>query len=176
MNFKLTRFLHLLISFIIGSFFFIFGAFSTALPWSSYLQAATIQLILKHTLLFFFFGLGFILIGLSIIIYTFINTRHRYIHLRTGAQAITLDENIIHQYLEAYWQEHFPQSHVPFSLSLKKHSLQIVADLPSLSLADQKIFLERVKHDFTDLFSQTLGYPYDVNLIASFQKNDGHPQ
>lgn len=168
MNFKLSRFLSLAISFIIGSVFLIFGLFSAFLPWTPFLQTAATQFILKNTLIFLFFGLGFILIGLSMIIYALINTRHRYIHIQTGAQAITIDENIIHHYLETYWKEHFPQSHIPFNLTLKKRSIQIVADLPPLRLSDQKAFLERIKHDFHELFTNTLGYPYDVHLFANF--------
>lgn len=169
MNFKLVRFVYLAISLIIASFFLIVGIFSMFLPWSSFLREGIIQFILEHTLIFFFFGLGFALIGLSLMIYTLIHTRHRYTHIQTGARAITLDENIIHQYLEDYWKTHFPQSHVPFTLSIKKRSLEIAADLPSLPLADQKNFLEHVKDDFTDLFANTLGYPYEVHLLASFQ-------
>lgn len=171
MNFKLGRFFYLTISFIIGSFFFIFGAFSIILPWSPYLQTVTTQFILENTLILSLFGLGFALIGLSIVIYTILRTRHRYVQIRTGQLGVILDENVIQQYLEAYWQEHFPKSHVSFKLSFKKHSLQIVADLPALSHSEQKAFLEKVKDDFNDLFGRVLGYPYDVQLIASFQEN-----
>jgi hypothetical protein len=171
MNFKLGRFFTLATNFIIGSFFFIFGAFSLALPWSSYLQTATTVFILGHTLILSLFGLGFVLIGLSIVIYTLSKTRHRYVQIRTGNLGIMIDENIVHQYLEAYWQKYFPQSNVPFNLNLKKHSLQIIADLPPLPLSEQKAFLEQVKQDFGDLFGRVLGYPYDVHFIASFQEN-----
>jgi len=171
MSFKLGRFFYLAISFIIGSFFFIIGAFSIILPWSPFLKNVTAQFVLENTLILSLFGLGFALIGLSIVIYTLLKTRHRYVQVRAGALSVILDENVIHQYLESYWQKHFPKSHVPFSLSFKKHSLQIIADLPSLPLSEQKLFLERVKQDFSDLFGRVLGYPYDVHLIASFQSD-----
>jgi hypothetical protein len=169
MNFKLIRFFYLAISFIIGSFFFTIGAFSIILPWSSFLQKVTTQFILEHTLVLSLFGLGFVLIGLSIVIYTLLNTRHRYVHVQIGKNAVILDENIIRQYLETYWQEHFPNTQVSFNLKFKKRALQIIADLPFLPLSEQRVFLEQVKQDFDDLFSRVLGYPYDVHLIASFQ-------
>lgn len=172
MNFKFTRFSSLAISFIIGSFFFIIGAFSIVLPWSTYLQNIVAQFILENTLILSLFGFGFTLIGISIVIYTILKTRHRYVQIRTGRMSLVLDENVIHQYLEAYWQKHFPKSHIPFSLSLKKNGIQIVADLPSLPLSEQKIFLERIKQDFSDLFGSILGYAYDVHFIASFQEKD----
>jgi hypothetical protein len=164
-------FFYLAIRLIIGSFFFIFGAFSIILPWSQFLQSVTARFILEDTLILSLFGLGFVLIGLSLVIYTLLKTRHRYVQIRIGKQAIILDENVIRQYLETYWQEHFPQSHVLFDLSFKKQSLQVVADLPALPLSQQKIFLEQVKQDFNYLFEHLLGYPYDVLLIANFRKD-----
>lgn len=169
MSFKLGRFVHLAISMIIGSFFFILGAFAVILPWSPYLQNVTTQFILENTLVLSLFGFGFVLIGLSIIIHTLLKTKHRYVEIRTGNLGVILDENIIHQYLEIYWQKHFPAAQIPFSLNLKKHSLQIIVDLPPLPLMKQKAFLEQIKQDFSDLFGRILGYPYDVHLIASFQ-------
>jgi hypothetical protein len=171
MSFKLGRFFTLASSFIMGSFFFILGAFSIILPWSPYLQKVTTQFILENTLILSLFGLGFTLIGISIVIYTLLKTRHRYVQIRTGDLGIILDENVIHQYLEAYWQKHFPSAQVPFELCFKKHSLQIIADLPYLPFMEQKAFLEQVRQDFSDLFGRVLGYPYDVQLIASFQSN-----
>jgi hypothetical protein len=169
MSFKLGRFCYLALSFIIGSFFFIIGAFSIILPWSPFLQTLTTQFILENSLMLSLFGLGFALIGLSIVIYTLLKTRHRYVDIKTGAKSVVLDENVIHQYLETYWEKHFPKLQIPFTLSFKQHSLEIIADLPFLPLPEQKMFLEGVKNDFSDLFGRILGYPYDVHLIASFQ-------
>lgn len=169
MSFKLSRFVVLANSFIMGSFFFILGAFSIILPWSPYLQKVTTQFILENTLILSLFGFGFALIGISIIIYAILKTRHRYVQIRTGNLSVILDENVIHQYLEAYWQKHFPETQVPFQISFKQRSLQIIADLPPLARMEQKAFLEQVKQDFSELFGQVLGYPYDVHLTANFQ-------
>ncbi|MFI0434964.1 MAG: hypothetical protein ACH350_04445 [Parachlamydiaceae bacterium] len=169
MSFKLGRFFNLTISFIVGSFFFILGGFGVILPWSAHLQHTTSQFILKNTLILSLFGLGFVLIGFSIIIYTFLKTRRRYIQIRTGDLQIVLDKNVIHQSLETYWEKHFPSTHIPFQLNLNKHSLEIIAEMPSFPIAEQKILLEEIKRDFIDLFGRVLGYPYNVSLIASFQ-------
>lgn len=171
MNFKLSRLFYLAISCIIGGFFVIFGIFSIILSWSTYLQTITIQFILENFLVLSLIGLSFTLVGLSIIIYTFFKTRHHYIQIRIGNLGVILDENVVYQYLQAYWQKHFPKSHIPFSLNFKKHSLQIVADIPPLLLQEQKIFLEQVEHDFRDLFGSVLGYPYEVHFIANFSEN-----
>lgn len=169
MSFKLGRFFYLTISFIIGTFFFVIGAFGIILPWSPYLQQITTHFIYHHTLILSLFGLGFALTGLSMVVYSILNSRRRYVQIRTGDLGVVLDENIIRDYLEKYWENAFPNSQISYNLYFKKHSLRIAADLPYLSLTDQRIFLERLKEDFNDIFGRILGYPYDVHFIASFQ-------
>ncbi len=168
MSFKLSQFFNFSIHFIIGSFFFILGILGMILPWSLYLQRVTTQFILDNTLIPSLFGLGFVLIGLSIVIYTFLRARIRYIHIKTGDFSVKVDEKVIYTLLESYWRGHFPSAQIPFTVTLKKYSIQIVADLPFLSLPDQKKFLEEAKQDLGKLFGQVLGYPYEVHLITSF--------
>jgi hypothetical protein len=170
MSFKLRRFFYLIISLVTGSFFFSIGMFSMFLPWSQHLQQETIRLITENTLILSLYGMGFVLIGLSIVIYTILATRRRELIVRTGNLAVTVDEAVVCQYLRAYWLEQFPGSQVPFHIKVKKNALQISAELPALPLEEQKIFLEKVKQDFTDLFGNLLGYPHDVHLIANFLK------
>lgn len=170
MNFKFRRFFHLVISFIIGAFFFTVGVFSIILPWSSHLLGSTIRFLTENTLILSLFGLGFALIGLSMVIYTFLNTRHRYAHIKTGSHATLIDENLIEQYLEAYWKERFPHQSIPFYLTIRKKSLQIVAHLPAVPEDEQHLLLESINHDFSSLFGDLLGYPNDVHFIASFDQ------
>jgi len=170
MSFKLDRLLYLAISCVIGIFFLIVGVFGIILPWSHVLQTLTIQFIQEKTLILSLFGLGLALIGLSMIAYALLHTRHRYVDIRTGGYAVTLDENVVRSYLEKYWEERFPESHIPFDITFKKRAIQIVVTLPPLPLQEQKPFLEQVKQDFNELFGRTLGYPYDVHLMARFEE------
>ncbi|WP_068468208.1 hypothetical protein [Candidatus Protochlamydia phocaeensis] len=175
MSFKFARFLYLSINFILGTFFFIIGAFGIALPWSRFLQKAVILFISENTVMLSLFGLGFALIGLSIVIYTLLNTKRRYADIRIGSRSIAIDESLIDQYLKLYWKEHFPHQQVPFTISIRKHFLQVTAELPFIPESEQPLFLERVKHDFSDLFSRLLGYPHDVHFIASFEPSKTEP-
>lgn len=169
MNFRVGRFFYLTISFIIGAFFLAIGIINLVLPWSTRMKDEIVRFIWEDTLILPLFGLGLISIGLSIIIYTFISSRHRYLHIKTGSRSVVVDENVIQNYLEAYWQEQFPNSHIPSHFKVKKDSIQIVADLPYLPQPEQKDFLERVSHDFKDIFGRLLGYHQEIQLIASFQ-------
>ena len=169
MNFKLARFLYVVINFILGAFFFIAGFFAILLPWSEFLQNATIHFIMEKSLILSLFGWGFVLIGLSVIINAYISSKRRLAYIKSGGHAVALNENLIEQYLEAYWKEHFPHLQIPFFLTIKKRSLLIEVDLPYMALKDQNLFLEKVQNDFNEIFAGLLGYPHEVDLIASFK-------
>lgn len=176
MNFKLGRFFSLTVSFILGTFFFVVGAFGIAFPWSPLLQQATVRFITENTLILSLFGLGFALTGLSIVIYTILNTRRRYAYLKTGKYTVALDEILLEKYLETYWKEKFPHHSILYTLTIHKHSLQIEANLPFLPESEQRLLLEKMNQDFTDLFGRVLGYPYDVHVIASFEAEPAYPK
>ena len=175
MSFKMGRFFYLAISFILGAFFFIVGLFSIGLPWSPHLQQGTIKFFTESTLILSLFGLGFALIGLSIFIYAVLNTRRRYAFIKIGPYSVALDESLIQKSLEAYWQKHFPEQSIPFSLFVRKKSIQIVANFPSMHEAEQHGLLEKINQDFEALFGRILGYPHEVQLIASFESNNRTP-
>ncbi|MBA2369993.1 MAG: hypothetical protein H0V82_13395 [Candidatus Protochlamydia sp.] len=171
MSFKVGRFFYLAISFILGAFFFIVGLFSIGLPWSPHLQHGTIKFLTENTLILSLFGLGFTLIGLSIFIYAALNTKRRYAFIKIGPYSISLDESLIQSSLDAYWKEHFPEHSIPFNLFVRKNSIQIEANFPSMPEAEQHGLLKKINHDFGALFGQILGYPHEVRLIASFESN-----
>lgn len=171
MSFRFGRFFYLTISWIVGAFFFLIGLFGIILPWSDYLQRAATELVLHHTLMLSLFGLGFTLIGLSVVTYAILNAGKRYAFVRTGNRAVVLDEALIEQYLEKYWKETFPHHQIPFYITIRKRSIQIVADLPATPEADQDRFLSKIQEDFADIFGRMLGYPNEVHFIAHFQNN-----
>lgn len=170
MNFKFGRFFYLTFSFIFGAFFLIIGLFGIVLPWSTYLQKATTNLVLNHTLILSLFGLGFALAGISIFVYAIINAGKKFVYIRTGSRSVQLDEALIEQCLQQYWKKQFPGKQIPFYTTIRKQTIQIVADLPALPEADQDAILERVKKDFAELFGEMLGYPNEVHFIAHFKQ------
>jgi hypothetical protein len=169
MNFRFSRFLNLFVSFIAAIFFVLLGIITIFSPWSDRLQADAAHLLLTNPFLFTLFGIALVLMGLSVGAYAFIAARKRYVTIETGILAVSVDEDAVLQYLAAYWKEQFPHHHIPCHLKIDKHSLQIIADFPPSSIKEQKEFLERAQTDFTDLFGRIIGYPYNVQLIASFE-------
>lgn len=169
MNFKLAHFLSLVIHWIVGIFFFLIGTFALFLPWSSFLQRFTLEWIHENTLILSLFGLSFILIGLSIGLYTALQTGQHVLSIRIGNKAISVDEEVIRHYLDDYWHSYFPNAPISYTLQIKKKEIQILADFPSLPLSEQKSFLEKINADLTDLFERIIGYPQTVHLLIHFQ-------
>jgi hypothetical protein len=169
MSFKFTRFFYLAANFILGAFFFVMGLYSIALSWSPSLKDMTKRFIEENSLILSLFGLGLLLIGLSVIINAIFSSRRHYAYIKTGKHAVLMDESLIEQYLNAYWKEHFPLTQIPFFLTIKKHSIQIEADLPYMAEPEKQIFLERINKDFSDIFGKVMGYPNEVHFIANFK-------
>lgn len=176
MSFKFGRFFSLVIGIILGAFFCLIGIFGVTLPWSPSFQQAATNLIMNHTLILSLFGLGLVLIGLSIIVYAVFNLGHRYAYIKIDNRSISIDENLIEQYLQNYWKKNFPQHQIPFYMSIKKNSIQIVADLPPVAEPEQDQFLEKIREDFSHLFSGILGYPNEIYFIAHFQSEPSATQ
>lgn len=154
---------------IFGLFFLTVGIGSMALPWLPTLQTALIDLILGNPLLISLFGLGFTLMGLSILAYYWQQTKRRHVIVRTGARPITLDESLIQHYVDIYWKQQFPYTQVHSQLTIKKNAIRINAELPFLPQTEQPAFLEKVRQDFQDIFGRVLGYPHEVYLYANFR-------
>ncbi len=169
MTFKLARLITLMGSFLIGCLFCFAGGIAIFLPWLSSLQAALNALIVDRWFILTLWGVGFCISGLALILFALLQLRHRSVQIRTGDLSIVLDEAVIRHYLDSYWSRYFPDSIVPYTLTMQKKELIIAADLPQLSIVEQKKILEEVKNDLNQLFVKTLGYPYDVHLIASFK-------
>ncbi len=169
MSFKFARFFSLTTSFILGAFFFILGVYSIVLTFSPFLRDATAAFIGENSLILSLFGLGLVLIGLSIFVNAILSSRRHYAYVQTGKHAVMMDESLIEQYLEAYWKKHFPLEQIPFFLTIKKQSLKIESDLPYMPEPERIVFLEKVHKDFADIFGKLLGYPHPINFIANFK-------
>lgn len=152
-----------------GLFFFFFGLFSAILPWSFSLQNALNHFIAIHYLSLCLYGIALCSIGILIILHTYQKNKHHYVSMCIGKWNVTLDENVVRQYLETYWKKYMPNESIPFSLSFQKRSLHITAEFPPLSLEEQRELLEQIQSDFSDLFGRILGYPHEVHLKARFR-------
>lgn len=155
---------------MLGLFFCIVGILGVILPWSSSIQTALINFIFDNSLFLPFFGLTFILIGLSILIYNWKQSRNHYISIKIGPHSTLIDESLVRQYLEIYWKKHFPNQTILPQIEVKKNHLKIQVELPFLPLQEQKSYLEKVQEDLENIFIHLLGYHQPVQLFISFKE------
>lgn len=169
MSFKLARLIHFASSIMVGLLFFVLGILGLMLAWSPSFRNGTVQFFFEHTLLSTLSSLGLAIAGFLLFVYPFLIERKRYVHISSGPYAVSLDENVIHRYLSAYWDKLFPGKTIPFALQIKKQSIQIVADLPFFPIEQQKMFIEQIQKDLEELFKVQLGCPQEIHLLVSFQ-------
>lgn len=166
MNFRLGRYLFFGISLIIGAFFLLVGLITLLLPWSDTIKNELTRFILENSLIFSLFGLGFLLIGISLILYAWHGAKKRCLYLKTGKNSVVLDENVVQNYLETYFQGKFHNQNIPVSFKIKKKYLLVSANLPKISSEE----VAKIKEDLNDIFGRLLGYPHDIHLEIIYQK------
>lgn len=159
------------ISFIIALFFILIGGIAVLIPWSAKIRTDLIQFILEDALAISLFGFAFMVIGLASAASILLNAKRKYYHIKSGDQAVFVDEALIQQYLSLYWKQLFPLNDIPCRLSLKKNKVYISADLPPMPQSEQRPLLERIRKDLTQLFEKKLGYHEQISFSISFQKN-----
>lgn len=168
MNSKVGRLFSLTINLILAAFLLLVGLYSLLLPWSFFLQTQIIHLILNETLIFSLFGLGLTLMGVSLIMYTVIQLRRRYIPIRVGHQAITIDQTLVQQYIDHYWQQRLSGQQITSEVAIKKQAIYITTTIPSSPELEPN-FIEQTKQELIDLFGRLIGYPHEVFLTIDFQ-------
>lgn len=166
----MNNFFYSLISFTIALFFVLLGIIGVIIPWSPEIRTDLVQFILDDSILLSLFGLTFIIVGLAIAAYILVNGRRKYYHIRSGEDAITVDEAVIQQYLDAYWKELFPGSDIPNRLAIKNNKIHITVDFPHVPQGQQQLILERIKQDLRNKFTEILGYRGDFYLSSSFRQ------
>lgn len=172
----MNYFFYSIISFIIALFFILLGVFGVLIPWSPVIRTELVQFILNDSLVLSLFGFASIFIGLAIAINILINAQRKYYNIRSDANAIDVDETVIQQYLNTYWEELFPGSDIPSRVTLKNNKIHISVDFPPLPLARQQLILERIKQDLRGKFAEILGYHREFYLSTSFQNEPKSPK
>ena len=161
-------FLNTSLTLILALFFILLGGFTFILTFSSSLQANLLDLIRNNFWILFLFGLGFVLIGITLSAYSVLTHRKSYLKTKTGSNLTLISENVIHTYLESYFEKLFPEQRIPFRFLIKKKKMQVIADLPFFPLEEQKNLLNLIESDLSEILSEKIGYTESLELILSF--------
>ena len=172
MNFRIGRLICVTSKFILGALLFSAGISALILPRSVYFQTVWIRFITENAKLLTVFGSGLILLGIFLIVRAYRMAGAHTIEILINGRSVLLEENLVRQYLERYWKEHFPDDQIPMRLKIKKNAIRISARLPFMPSSEQQPFLDQVQTDLQDIFSRLLGYNGEIRLIAEFRPEE----
>lgn len=161
---------HTFVNSVIALFLFLLGTACLFYPWASEMQSHLIEFLISSTRLIFLFGICFILLAIGIASNVWFRTKQSYYRMKVEPLPVTIDENVILGYLNAYWKQLFPESDIPCKITLNRNELYIEADLPFVGDAAKNDIIDRIEDDLKNIFLKTVGYKDPFYLTLSFQK------
>ena len=168
MGFRIGHFLCLLSRLLIGLLILAVGVFIVALPESEPLREKVVQFMSQGREILFAVG-GILILLAVVMIYSILRRlKRRQASIRVGDRSVMVDESLITQYLNTYWEARYPNQKIPFTFAIKKTVIRVNADLPYISKEEQTAFLEETAKDLQEMFGRLIGTPHDVEFIASF--------
>lgn len=165
----MTNLFNSLISLVICIFFLFLGIIAVMLPWWTPVRQGLAQFILDNPLALFFFGLAFLIVGGGIAAHIIVNSRRKYYTLHGKNLTVSVDENLIQNYLNVYWKELFPSYDVPSRLTLKPHKIEIFTEFPYVPEEEHQALLTRIHRDLENMFSSLIEFDGEITLTASFE-------
>lgn len=160
------HFLMLCLHYLLALCFVALGVLCMIIPWSDTLQSLILQVVQQNDIAVFLFGIASLAIGCAF--FTQLTRRRRYYTIRTGANVVSIDKDLITAYLHEYFYSQYPASEVPCQVTIKNNHLQITADLPATPRPEQKGILKKLEQDVQELLASRLGYHQSFRLYVSF--------
>ncbi len=148
--------------------FLILGAIGVIIPWSARLQEVATQFIQDRRIAVFIAGLGFLAIGVVLLISWRQLYKRHYYYVRSGKRSVAIDEKLVDGYLRTYWQDRFPELDIESQASLWNQQLQILVHFPPVPKPEQKQILTQVQNEVDELLTYYLGYHEPFRLTATF--------
>lgn len=166
----MRHFFYSFITFVIALFFILIGIGCMLIPWIHVIESAVIQFIIQNTVAIFLFGFAFFLIGCALIAQVMLASRRKYYYVRSGSNAVSVDENLIQECVATYWKAKFPGEEIPFNLEIKENKIHITVDLPYVAKDQQNLTLQAMENDIGHILASTLGYRNEFFLNVSFKR------
>lgn len=162
------HYLYSILNLVLALFFVLFGFITLLLPWSETIRNHVVEFISENSWPWNLFGLGFILIGIAIGTFTMLTRRKRIYSTKQAQGEITISENVIEDYLRAYFTQQFPTHAIPYRFAFQKTGLNLEIDLPSVPHEKQKDLLNKLEEDIEHIFRDFIGYEKELQFTFSF--------
>lgn len=111
---------------------------------------------------FTYAGAACLFIGLGLLWGLYALNRGSYYQLQMGAHLAEIEPAIMREYLKTFWLEHFPSQSVDCDVIIHPHQkLEIIAEIPRLTLEQHQAFSDEVEKKLAHLLKRKLGYKGD---------------
>ncbi|MCH1429723.1 MAG: hypothetical protein GWP59_04060 [Chlamydiales bacterium] len=129
-----------------------------------------VSLIFTQSFLLLFLALCFSLLSFLFIRHLKENSKKTYIQVKVGEHQATIYQDVIHKHLENFWKALFPERIINSEVKLSKDSIEVIAELPEVPVAQQKDMLGKIEHDLQEFLQSQFGYYKEFLLTISFQE------
>ena len=167
---NLSKLLYSSLTFVMGLFFVVIGIVGLLALWFQHIRTSLVVFMLENAVMISIFSLGLLAIGMAVLIHVFQSTKHHYYKIECGRHLASVDEGLIHDYLNSYWNELFPKFGVPTKVTLKNNKISINADLPYYPIEGQKTLLGKVDKDISKILAKIFGYNREFSLQIRFNE------
>ncbi|MBA3238938.1 MAG: hypothetical protein H0T62_11415 [Parachlamydiaceae bacterium] len=165
----MNHFFYSLITFFIALFFILLGFIGILLPWFPSMQQLVLTFLFEYSKITFLFGLSFLAIGIAFALNVLLQGRRDYYQFKVKGNEVSVDTELLQNYLHKYLRELFPENDLPCQLQLKKNKIHVTIDFPYMEQAEQQNLLEQLRKELKELFISLIDYEHDFFLSASFQ-------
>jgi hypothetical protein len=178
MSFKIRRLVYAIFQCILGTLFILIGTAPLImfLPQSSQSLFFSLvdRIILSDNLvpMALFFEVGITLCGVILLVNAYSNAKRHHVTISVNRTPVVIEEGLITQYLEIYCKDRFPGKPIFQGLKIKRQFIEVTVDFPFTSPNERETLLQSVTRDINEIFTEQLGYPGKVHLLAGFQKLD----
>lgn len=155
---------------LLALFCLFLGPLLLSVPLSSPLREATVSFLQHSTWTIVCIGAVFVVMGIGCIAVLYARLGSRIYTVRSGDRSITLNEELIEAFLQAFWHEQYPFNSVNSRVAIAGQTLYIWATLPPTTVEARKDTLAEVEKTLDKALRDNMGFSGAFRLIATFEK------
>lgn len=137
-------------------------------PWTEGMRDATIDFLEQNWIVLFLIGTALTTAGIGLFSMVLSRFTRRYYAFSTGDVDVSVDEKVLEEYAQRFWQARFPGREISCLVRIKRKHLFMQAELPFIPEKEQKSFITEAQRDLQDQLQGLLGYSSDLRLTVSF--------
>ena len=96
-------------------------------------------------------------------------TSKKYLEIKMGKNRISIDEHLVEQLLQGFWQSLYPEKDIPQQVLVKKNKIEVIVALPATAEEKQQNLLAKIETHISHLFEDKLGYTDEFILLVNFE-------